>query len=110
MMVRMERLDDEEVWKALGILPVRMRIIHALSTNPESTSSELSQLLGLKGPQVSWHLRQMEEHGLAIASDPPGKKRSGRTVYWHLDRNRLEEMLDIAAATLRGDRLLGSSE
>lgn len=110
MIDRMEHLVDDHVWKALGLLPARVQIIQALSTNPETTSSALARLLGLKNSQVSWHLRQMEEHGLAIASDLPGPRRSGRTVYWHLDQDRLEDMLQIAAATLRGDRRPSSSK
>jgi len=56
--------------------PSKRKIYEFLSMAGEKTVSELTAMLGLRQPTVSYHLKQMERKGL-LAS-----KKEGRNVYY----------------------------
>ncbi|MEP7054670.1 MAG: metalloregulator ArsR/SmtB family transcription factor [Actinomycetota bacterium] len=43
--------------------PLRMRLIHALSASGEATVSELARAVGASPALVSYHVRQLAQHG-----------------------------------------------
>lgn len=53
--------------------PSKRKIYEVLSMTGEKTVSELTLMMGLRQPTVSYHLRQMEKEGL-LASRKEGRK------------------------------------
>src|SRR6266851_1343668 len=73
----------------------RLSMVHHLARQKEMTVTELTDLLGLSQPLVSWHLRKLRRAGLAET------RREGRQVYCSLNREyillclqRLEHLVD----------------
>ncbi len=56
--------------------PSKRKIYEFLSMAGEKTVSELTLMLGLKQPTVSYHLKQMEREGLLES------KKEGRKVFY----------------------------
>lgn len=56
--------------------PSKRKIFEFLSMVGEKTVSELTLMLGLKQPTVSYHLKQMEKEGLLAG------RKEGRKVYY----------------------------
>jgi len=79
--------------KALGD-PVRTRIIEALSrpeavccsTEDQVCACDLERIVGLSQPTVSHHMKLLTDAGLVQA------RKSGRWVYYRLDRDRFQAL------------------
>jgi len=56
--------------------PSRRKIYEILSLAGEKTVSDLTLLMGLRQPTVSYHLKQMEKEGLL------GSRKEGRKVFY----------------------------
>ena len=95
-------MDDwyelKTVLKALAGV-ARMTIVYHLVRKPEITVTDLTDLLGISQPLVSWHLRKLRRAGVIST------RRVGRQVYCSLNAARiqlciegLERVLDPAFA------------
>lgn len=65
----------------------RLAIIYHLARHHEVTVSDLTDLLRLSQPLVSWHLRKLRRAGLVTTH------RAGRQVYCTLDLPRFQQCL-----------------
>ena len=61
--------------------PSKRKIYEFLSMAGEKTVSELTVMMKLKQPTVSYHLKQMEREGLL------GSRKEGRKVYYSVRMN-----------------------
>ena len=95
-------MDDwyelKTILKALAGV-ARMTIVYHLMRRPEITVTDLTDLLGISQPLVSWHLRKLRRAGVIST------RRVGRQVYCSLNADRiqlciqgLESLLDPAFA------------
>ncbi len=82
--------------KALGDL-ARLTIVYHLARHEQVTVTDLTTVLGISQPLVSWHLRKLRRAGLVQT------RRAGRQVYCSLNRERfrlslehLEQLIDPA--------------
>ncbi len=73
--------------------PVRLRILQSLR-NGEKNVSELTALLGTTQPNVSKHLRVLQEAGLI------GRRQSGTTVYCYVADQTVFELCDVVCSAL----------
>lgn len=71
-------LGDPGALKALGH-PLRQRILRQLGTHGPATSTTLSRALGENTGTLSYHLRQLEQHGF-IEEIP--ERSGGRERWW----------------------------
>jgi ArsR family transcriptional regulator len=91
-------------WKDLKIAVkalagvTRLAMVHYLARQPEITVTDLTDILGISQPLVSWHMRKLQRAGLATT------RRVGRLVYCSLNREyllsclrRLEVLADPVA-------------
>jgi ArsR family transcriptional regulator, arsenate/arsenite/antimonite-responsive transcriptional repressor len=62
----------------------RLTIVYHLAHQHEVTVTELSELLRISQPLVSWHLRRLRRAGLVET------RRTGRQVYCSLNRQRFQ--------------------
>jgi ArsR family transcriptional regulator, arsenate/arsenite/antimonite-responsive transcriptional repressor len=69
--------------KALGDM-ARLTIVYHLVHHKEITVTELTDLLGISQPLVSWHLRKLKRANLITT------RRVGRQVYCSLNTNSFE--------------------
>ena len=67
----------------------RLIIIYHLARQDEVTVTELSELLHISQPLVSWHLRRLRRAGLIET------RRTGRQVYCSLNRQRFQLCLQV---------------
>jgi ArsR family transcriptional regulator, arsenate/arsenite/antimonite-responsive transcriptional repressor len=80
-------------WRELKIMVkaladvARLTIVYHLAHRDEVTVSELTDILGLSQPLVSWHLRKLRRAGIIRT------RRSGRQVHCSLDKNRYQYCL-----------------
>ena len=80
-------------WRELKIMVkaladvARLTIVYHLAHQNEITVTELTDILGLSQPLVSWHLRKLRRAGIIRT------RRNGRQVHCSLDRNRYQECL-----------------
>lgn len=80
-------------WRELKIMVraladvARLTIIYHLAHQGEITVTELTDILGLSQPLVSWHLRKLRRAGLVHT------RRVGRQVYCSLDDSRYQQCL-----------------
>lgn len=74
--------------KALGDM-ARLTIVYHLVHQGEITVTDLTDLLGISQPLVSWHLRKLRRADL-IAT-----RRAGRQVYCSLNPDRFELCLQL---------------
>jgi ArsR family transcriptional regulator len=80
-------------WRELKIMVkaladvARLTIVYHLAHQDDITVTELTGILGLSQPLVSWHLRKLRRAGIIRT------RRSGRQVHCSLDRNRYQECL-----------------
>ena len=72
--------------KALGDM-ARLTIVYYLARHEEVTVTDLTDLLAISQPLVSWHLRKLHRAGLI------GTRRAGRQVYCSLNMERFQECL-----------------
>lgn len=56
--------------------PSKRKIYEVLSMAGEKTVSELTEIMKLQQPTVTYHLRQMEKEGLLLS------RKEGRKVYY----------------------------
>jgi len=95
-------MDDwyelKTILKALAGV-ARITIVYHLVRQPEITVTDLTDLLGISQPLVSWHLRKLRRAGVIST------RRVGRQVYCSLNADRiqlcirgLESLLDPAFA------------
>jgi DNA-binding transcriptional ArsR family regulator len=61
--------------------PLRSRILWALRENGPATATGLAQVLGESSGLMSYHLRQLAEHGLVLEDAERGR---GRERWWKL--------------------------
>jgi DNA-binding transcriptional ArsR family regulator len=86
--------------------PLRIAMYSWLSAHGSGTASQVARALGESTGQTSYHLRQLERHGL-IEDDPDaptgGRERWWRPVGFSLDRRHLDDPASRLAAqtTLR---------
>lgn len=76
----------------------RLSMVYHLAKQKEITVTDLTEMLGLSQPLVSWHLRKLRRAGLAET------RRAGRQVYCSLNTEyyllclrRLEHLVDPSA-------------
>ena len=72
--------------KALAAV-ARLTIVYHLAHQDEITVTELTDILGLSQPLVSWHLRKLRRAGIIRT------RRTGRQVHCSLNRNRYQQCL-----------------
>jgi DNA-binding transcriptional ArsR family regulator len=82
--------------------PLRTAMYQYLTSHGSATASELARHLGESTGQTSYHLRQLERHGL-IEDDPDkaaagGRERWWRTVSFSLDPRALDDPAARTAA------------
>ena len=80
------RSIEAEALKAF-VHPLRLAMYSSLQTQGPATASQLARELGESSGQTSYHLRQLERHGL-VEDDPEhagGRERWWRTVGFALD-------------------------
>jgi ArsR family transcriptional regulator len=70
--------------KALGDM-ARLTIVYHLAHHEEVTVTDLTGLLGISQPLVSWHLRKLRRAGLIRT------RRTGRQVFCSLDLERFQQ-------------------
>ncbi len=75
--------DLKRMVKALGGV-ARLTIVYYLARREEITVTELTALLNISQPLVSWHLRKLRKAGLIET------RRSGRLVYCSLNSQRFQ--------------------
>ncbi len=108
-------MDD---WRELKLMTkaladvARLTLVYHLARQHETTVTDLTDLLHLSQPLVSWHLRKLRRAGLI------SMRRAGRQVYCSLDRQkyqlclqRLEGLIDptlLMDAPPRGEALVES--
>ncbi len=115
-----EELRDERVmlmdeWRELKLMTkaladvARLTLIYHLARRHEMTVTDLTDLLRLSQPLVSWHLRKLRRAGLI------SMRRAGRQVYCSLNTQkyqlclqRLQQLVDptLAMALPRGEALM----
>jgi ArsR family transcriptional regulator len=66
----------------------RLTMLYHLARRPEITVTELTDLLHLSQPLVSWHLRMLKRAGLIET------RRAGRQVYCSLNSERVRSALE----------------
>ena len=80
-------MDDwyqlKTILKALAGV-ARMTIVYHLVRQPEITVTDLTDLLGISQPLVSWHLRKLRRAGVIST------RRVGRQVYCSLNADRIQ--------------------
>ncbi|GAC1384537.1 MAG: hypothetical protein NVS4B7_21000 [Ktedonobacteraceae bacterium] len=80
-------------WRELKIMVksladvARLTIVYHLAHHEEVTVTELTDMLGLSQPLVSWHLRKLRRAGMIHT------KRMGRQVYCSLDKECYQQCL-----------------
>ncbi len=86
------------VLKALGDM-ARLAIVYHLAHTQEVTVTDLTDLLGISQPLVSWHLRKLRRAGIITT------RRAGRQSYCSLNPQRihtcmkmLEQLIDPVSA------------
>ena len=83
-------MDD---WRELKLMVkalagiARLTIVYHLAHQEEITVSELTDMLGLSQPLVSWHLRKLRRAGIIHT------RHAGRQVYCSLDKSRYQYCL-----------------
>jgi DNA-binding transcriptional ArsR family regulator len=70
--------DCSNCFHSLGV-PSRMKIYMYLQQKKMATVSELVEVVALKQPTVSYHLKGMEENGLVSS------KKIGKEVYYQVE-------------------------
>ncbi|RSM77791.1 ArsR family transcriptional regulator [Kibdelosporangium aridum] len=73
MQPRVKRLDASSL-RGLAH-PLRVRILEVLRSEGASTATKLSKQLGEDSGNVSWHLRQLAEHGFVAEDVDRGTRR-----------------------------------
>src|ERR1700686_5936213 len=85
-------MDDwyelKTILKALAGV-ARMTIVYHLVRRPEITVTDLTDLLGISQPLVSWHLRKLRRAGIIQT------RRVGRQVYCSLVPQRIQFCIRI---------------
>lgn len=80
-------------WRELKIMVkaladvARLTIVYHLARQDEIIVTELTDILGLSQPLVSWHLRKLRRAGIIRT------RRTGRQVHCSLNRNRYQQCL-----------------
>lgn len=76
----------------------RLAMVYHLARQQEITVTDLTEILGISQPLVSWHLRKLQRAGLATT------RRTGRQVYCSLNKEyflsclqRLEHLADTGS-------------
>lgn len=96
----------ENDWRALKIMTkaladvARLTIVYYLARRDEVTVTELTELLSISQPLVSWHLRRLRRAGLVHT------RRVGRQVYCSLDRQRFQRCLQLLGHLVDPETLL----
>jgi DNA-binding transcriptional ArsR family regulator len=97
-----EAFGDAPLMDASGLKayahPLRLQMIRYLNDHGPATATQLARHLGESTGQTSYHLRQLERHGLV--EDDPGRGK-GRERWW---RSR---SFQVDATQLAGDPVLG---
>jgi len=71
--------DCSHCFRSLGV-PSRMKIYMYLQEKSKASVSEIVDVVALKQPTVSYHLKDMEDQGLLIS------KKSGKEVYYQIGK------------------------
>ncbi|HTI13035.1 MAG TPA: metalloregulator ArsR/SmtB family transcription factor [Dictyobacter sp.] len=80
--------DLKRILKALAGI-ARLSIVYHLAHNREMTVTDLTGLLSISQPLVSWHLRKLRKAGLIET------RRVGRQVYCTLNITRFQHCLQL---------------
>ena len=88
-----EALELEQVFKALADRH-RVKILNALTSGPDETACvcDLSKMLGLAQPSVSYHLKQLLDAGLIL------REKRGTYSYYRLGPGALDAVGSLLAA------------
>ena len=73
--------------------PLRLRILHLLR-NGEKNVTEITALTGSTQPNVSKHIRVLEEAGLI------GRRQTGNTVYCFISDHSVFDLCDVVCGAL----------
>lgn len=79
--------DLKMMMKALGGV-ARLTIVYHLARQPEISVTDLTTMLNISQPLVSWHLRKLRRAGLIQT------RRTGRQVYCSLNHSRFQQCLE----------------
>ncbi|GHO75138.1 hypothetical protein KSD_29090 [Ktedonobacter sp. SOSP1-85] len=79
--------DLKMMTKALGGV-ARLTIVYHLARQPEISVTDLTAMLNISQPLVSWHLRKLRRAGLIQT------RRTGRQVYCSLNHSRFQQCLE----------------
>ena len=76
---KVKQLDDPRTLRALAH-PLRLRLLGALRTDGPATVTSLASTVGEAIPLVSYHLRQLAEHG--FIEQAPDLAKDRRETWW----------------------------
>lgn len=79
--------DLKMMTKALGGV-ARLTIVYHLARQSEISVTDLTAMLNISQPLVSWHLRKLRRAGLIQT------RRTGRQVYCSLNHSRFQQCLE----------------
>jgi ArsR family transcriptional regulator len=79
--------DLKMMTKALSGV-ARLTIVYHLARQPEISVTDLTAMLNISQPLVSWHLRKLRRAGLIQT------RRTGRQVYCSLNHSRFQQCLE----------------
>jgi DNA-binding transcriptional ArsR family regulator len=80
-----KRLEDPRTMRALAH-PLRLRLLGLLRIEGPQTATSLARLTGESVPSLSYHLRQLSEHG--FIEEAPELARDGRERWWKASHAR----------------------
>ena len=71
----------------------RLAVVRYLRTHPGGYLGAIQEGTGIPGTSIAPHLLELEAQGIIAGDLAPGQRR-GRTVRYHLDEERLKQLLD----------------
>ena len=83
--MKVKRLDDPRTMRALAH-PLRLRLLGLLRSEGPATATTLAGVTGESVASVSYHLRQLAEHG--FIEDPPELARNHQERWWRASHER----------------------
>ena len=75
--------------------PLRLRMLQELQARKEASVTELAAAVGATQPNVSKHLRILQDHGLV------GRRQEGNTVYCYIADPSVVALCDVVCGAIR---------
>jgi DNA-binding transcriptional ArsR family regulator len=85
LVTTVKQLDDPRMMRALAH-PLRLRLLGMLRIEGPQTATSLARLTGASVPSLSYHLRQLAEHG--FVEPAPELARDNRERWWKASHER----------------------